>query len=39
MYTNGENDLTAAVLAELNANAPAASPGRCLRGKAPGLNK
>jgi Skp family chaperone for outer membrane proteins len=29
MYTNGENDLTAAVLAELNANAPAAasSPG------------
>jgi outer membrane protein len=27
MYTNGENDLTTAVLAELNANAPASTPG------------
>jgi len=27
MYNNGENDLTAAILAELNANAPASSPG------------
>jgi outer membrane protein len=27
MYNNGENDLTTAVLAELNANAPASTPG------------
>jgi outer membrane protein len=27
MYTNGENDLTTAVLKELNANAPASTPG------------
>jgi outer membrane protein len=27
MYTNGENDLTTPVLAELNANAPANTPG------------
>jgi len=39
MYTNGENDLTAAVLAELNANAPAASPGAASGTKPPALNK
>ena len=38
MYTNGENDLTAAVLADLNANAPAASPGAA-GAKPPALNK
>ena len=39
MYTNGENDLTTAVLAELNANAPAASPGAASGAKPPALNK
>ena len=40
MYTNGENDLTAAVLADLNANVPAAaSPGAASGVKPPGLNK
>jgi len=39
MYTSGENDLTAAVLAELNANAPAASPGAAPGAKPPALNK
>lgn len=37
MYTNGENDITAAVLAELNANAPASattSPGATPQGTA-----
>jgi Skp family chaperone for outer membrane proteins len=39
MYTNGENDLTTAVLAELNANAPASTrptaPGATPNGKPP----
>jgi len=38
MYTNGENDLTAAVLADLNANAPA-SPGAASGAKPPASNK
>jgi Skp family chaperone for outer membrane proteins len=38
MYTNGENDLTAAVLADLNANAPA-SPGAASGTKPPAANK